>query len=67
VVVEQGEVRQDSPLVERCTWLPTFEEERVPDIQKWFESFYTIQFANNPVDAAYLAHGATAVDCQPGR
>jgi formylmethanofuran dehydrogenase subunit A len=31
------------------------------DIKKWFESFYTIQFTNYPVDEHQLAHGAKAV------
>jgi formylmethanofuran dehydrogenase subunit A len=35
--------------------------EVVADIKKWFEAYYTIQFANYPVDERYLAHGATAV------
>ncbi len=42
---------------------PTFDEGVVPDIRKWFESYYTIQFANYPVDEHYLAHGGTRVDC----
>ena len=39
----------------------------LPDIKKWFESYYTIQFANYPVDEHYLAHGGTRVACTPGR
>jgi formylmethanofuran dehydrogenase subunit A len=63
-VVEQGEVRQD--LYGRTLHVaPAYDEERVHDIQKWFESCYTIQFANYPVDSSYMAHGGTAVECQP--
>jgi len=40
------------------------DEGLVPDIKKWFESYYTIQFANYPVDEHYLAHGGTRVECQ---
>jgi formylmethanofuran dehydrogenase subunit A len=35
----------------------------IPDIKKWFEAYYTIQFANYPVDPHYLSHGGTAVAC----
>jgi formylmethanofuran dehydrogenase subunit A len=66
VVVEQGEVRQD--LYGRTLHVaPAYDEQRVADIQEWFESFYTIQFANYPVDASYMAHGATAIECLPRR
>ncbi len=34
-------------------------------IKKWLESFYTIQFANYPVDASYLSNGGVAVACHP--
>ena len=61
VVVEQGEVRAEKygPTLHAKT---EYDEGVVPDIKKWFESFYTIQFANYPVDEHYLAHGATAVE-----
>ena len=36
----------------------------MPDIRKWFEEYYTVQFANYPVDAIYLADGGTAVTCR---
>ncbi len=62
VVVEQGEIRQD--LYGRTLHVaPAYDEGVVPDIQKWFEAYYTIQFANYPVDASYLAHGGVAVEC----
>jgi formylmethanofuran dehydrogenase subunit A len=63
VVVEQGEVRQDlyGPTLHAAT---AWDEAAVPHIKKWFESYYTIQFANYPVDEHYLAHGATAVPCR---
>jgi formylmethanofuran dehydrogenase subunit A len=62
VVVEQGEVRQD--LYGKTLHVrPAYDEGVLPDIRKWFESYYTIQFANYPVDASYLAHGGTEVAC----
>lgn len=33
---------------------PKFDADVVPDIQEWFEKYYTIQFRNYPIDAAYL-------------
>jgi formylmethanofuran dehydrogenase subunit A len=65
VVVEQGEIRQE-------LYGPTLhvaahhDEGAVADIKKWFESFYTIQFANYPVDEHYLSHGSTPVACRRG-
>jgi formylmethanofuran dehydrogenase subunit A len=65
VVVEQGEVREE--VFGRTLHVtPRFDEGAVPDIRKWFESYYTIQFANYPVDDHYLAHGGTAVACRKG-
>ena len=61
-MVEQGEVRQES--FGRTLHVATrYDEGVLPDIKKWFESYYTIQFANYPVDERYLAHGGTAVEC----
>jgi formylmethanofuran dehydrogenase subunit A len=42
---------------------PRFDDGVLPDIRKWFEAYYTIQFANYPVDESYLAHGGTVVPC----
>jgi formylmethanofuran dehydrogenase subunit A len=55
VVVEQGEIRQDLSGKTLHT-SPPFDEGALPDIKKWFESYYTIQFANYPVDESYLQH-----------
>lgn len=63
VLVEQGEVRQDR-YGTTLHVAPAYDAERVADIRKWFESYYTIQFANYPVDASYLVHGATQVECR---
>jgi formylmethanofuran dehydrogenase subunit A len=62
VVVEQGEVRRDV-YGKTLHVAPAYDEGVVPDIKKWFETFYTIQFANYPVDAHHLAEGGRAVEC----
>jgi len=66
VVVEKGEIREEmyGPTLHVATH---YDEATLPDIQKWFENHYTIRFANYPVDARYLAHGATAVPASKGR
>lgn len=53
VVVEQGEIREtfNGKLLHVA---PDFDPESVDDIQTWFEQFYSIQFANYPVDESYL-------------
>jgi formylmethanofuran dehydrogenase subunit A len=63
VVVEKGEVRKE--LYGRTLHVaPEYDELVLPDVRKWFEAYYTIQFANYPVDAGYLSHGGTAVPCR---
>lgn len=61
LVVEQGEIRLEKygPTLYAKT---AVDEGAVGDIKKWFESFYTIQFANYPVEEHYLAHGGVAVE-----
>lgn len=60
VVVEQGEIRAEmyGPTLHASAG---FDEGEIPAIKKWFEAFYTIQFANYPVDEHYLTHGAVGV------
>ncbi len=60
VVVEQGEVRAEV-YGKTLHAAVNYDEGAVADIKKWFEAYYTIQFANYPVDESYLAHGSTAV------
>jgi formylmethanofuran dehydrogenase subunit A len=62
VVVEQGEIRKDV-FGSTLHVQPAYDEGRVADIQKWFESYYTIQFANYAVDDAYMDHDGTLVPC----
>jgi formylmethanofuran dehydrogenase subunit A len=63
VVVEKGEIRQD--LSGRTLHVaPAYDEGAVSDIRKWFESYYTIQFANYPVADEYLSPGGVRVECR---
>jgi formylmethanofuran dehydrogenase subunit A len=55
VVVEQGEIRKDL-YGKTLHTAPGYDAGVLPDIKKWFESYYTIQFANYPVDDSYLGH-----------
>jgi formylmethanofuran dehydrogenase subunit A len=53
IVVEQGDIRRtfEGKLLHVA---PAYDEGAVGDIQEWFEQFYSIQFANYPVDESYL-------------
>jgi formylmethanofuran dehydrogenase subunit A len=63
IVVEKGEIRAD--LYGKTLHVaPGYDGGVVPDIKKWFEAYYTIQFANYPVDSSYLANGGTVVPCR---
>jgi formylmethanofuran dehydrogenase subunit A len=63
LVVEKGEVRKE--VFGRTLHVaPGYDEGALPDIRKWFESYYTVQFANYPVDEHYMAHGGRAVPCR---
>ena len=53
VIVEQGEVRKDA-FGSTLHVQPNFDEGHVANIKEWFEKYYTIQFANYPVDASFL-------------
>jgi formylmethanofuran dehydrogenase subunit A len=62
IVVEKGEIRQD--LYGKTLHVqPEYDHGVIPDVKQWFEAYYTIQFANYPVDESYLAHGGTVVPC----
>jgi formylmethanofuran dehydrogenase subunit A len=62
LVVEQGEIREE--IFGRTLHVaPQYDEGVLPDIRKWFEAYYTVQFANYPVDVDCLSHGATVVTC----
>jgi formylmethanofuran dehydrogenase subunit A len=63
IVVEKGEVRQD--LYGKTLHVaPGYDEGVLPDVKKWFEAHYTIQFANYPVDDSYLSHGGRTIECR---
>ena len=62
IIAEQGEIRQE--MYGRTLHVETaFDDGAIADIKKWFETYYTIQFANYPVDTHYMAHGSLAVPC----
>lgn len=63
LIVEQGEIRAEEYGRTLCV-TPEYDAGALPDIQKWFEAHYTIQFANYPVDESYLSHGASIVPCR---
>ncbi len=53
VIVEQGEIRD--PLIGKTLHVaPEYDLEVEPDIQAWFEQYYSIQWRNYPVDGSYL-------------
>lgn len=62
VVVEKGEIRSES-IGNTLHVSPSLDSAAMPDIQKWFESFYTIQFENYPVTPDYLCGGGVTVPC----
>jgi formylmethanofuran dehydrogenase subunit A len=64
IVVEQGEIRQEV-YGKTVHVAPDYDEGRLPDIKKWFESYYTVQFANYPVDAGQQFENGVAVACRP--
>jgi formylmethanofuran dehydrogenase subunit A len=63
VVVEQGEIRME---LDGTTLhvSPGYDDAMLPDIKKWFEAHYTIQFANYPVDASNMSQGGRLVTCE---
>jgi formylmethanofuran dehydrogenase subunit A len=57
VIVEQGEIRD--PIIGKTLHVePDYDHEVEPDIQKWFEKYYSIRWRNYPVDASYLHESA---------
>ncbi len=63
IIVEQGEIRQD--FEGRTLHIqPELDAGVVPDIKQWFENYYTIQFANYPVDSEHLSGGGELIPCR---
>lgn len=57
VIVEQGEIRD--PLLGKTLHVePDYDREVEPDIQSWFEKYYSVRWRNYPVDASYLHESA---------
>jgi formylmethanofuran dehydrogenase subunit A len=63
LVVEQGELRAEL-FGHTLHVAPQYDEGVLPDIRKWFEAYYTVQFANYPVDPVCLSGGGTTVPCR---
>jgi len=63
IVAEQGEIRQEV-YGKTVHVAPGYDTGLLPDIKKWFESYYTIQFANYPVDAGHPFENGVAVACR---
>lgn len=53
VVVDNAEIRQ-TPAGQLFHVAPGHDHAALPDIRKWFDSFYTIGFDNYPVDESYF-------------
>ena len=53
IVVDQGEIRLNST-GKLLHATPSFDEACLPDIQRWFEQWYSVQFANYPVNDSEL-------------
>ena len=54
VLVEQGEIR-DTLIGKTLHVAPSYDIEVEPDIQLWFEKYYSIRWRNYPVDLSYLS------------
>ncbi len=53
VLVEEGEIRET--LIGKTLHVqPIYDHEVEPDIQEWFEKYYSIRWRNYPVDMSYL-------------
>jgi formylmethanofuran dehydrogenase subunit A len=53
VIVEDGEIREDT-YGKTLHVAPEYDRDVEPDIKRWFEESYSIQWRNYPVDIAYL-------------
>jgi formylmethanofuran dehydrogenase subunit A len=64
VIVDQGDIRE--PLLGKTLHVaPDYDREVERDIRTWFESCYSIQWANYPVGDNYLAdHEIIHVDAR---
>jgi formylmethanofuran dehydrogenase subunit A len=53
ILVEQGEIREDSS-GKTLHVAPDYDHDFEPDIKRWFEDSYSIQYRNYPVDLDHL-------------
>lgn len=53
IIFEEGEIRSNS-IGQLLHSAPDYDPESVDHIREWFEKYYTIQFANYPIDDSYL-------------
>jgi formylmethanofuran dehydrogenase subunit A len=63
VVVEQGEFRS-TPFGPALHARPAYDPAVLTDLKPWFEQYYTVAFANYPVEERYLSRGAREVACR---
>jgi formylmethanofuran dehydrogenase subunit A len=61
VIVEQGEIREDF-YGKTLHVTPDYDAAVEPDIARWFERYYSVQYANYPVAERYL-HDREEVPC----
>ncbi|HVT30171.1 MAG TPA: hypothetical protein VHE81_19320, partial [Lacipirellulaceae bacterium] len=53
IMVENGEIRD--PIIGKTLYVaPKYDRDVEVDIKEWFESCYSIQWRNYPVDQSYL-------------
>jgi formylmethanofuran dehydrogenase subunit A len=64
VVVEDGEIREP-PEGRTYHVEPPYDAGILPELQKWFADFYTIEFENYPVDPEYLARPERVATAAP--
>ena len=53
IIVEQGEIREETS-GKTLHVAPAYDRGVEPDIQKWFEESYSIQWRNYPVEDGYV-------------
>jgi formylmethanofuran dehydrogenase subunit A len=53
VIVEQGEIREDT-YGKTLHVAPDYDRDVEPDMSRWFEESYSIQWRNYPVDYSYF-------------
>ena len=62
VIAEEGHIRSNATGNTHFV-APEFDNALLPEIEKWFNEYYTIRFANYEISREYLPH-SHQVDCQ---